>query len=307
MKLTGRPMILLAGEQAAPNLLPVRQFRPLRVLLLHTDLPRSRQTAENVQSLLAEYKVELVPVDAYDPYSIFEALTTRIVEMPDSLVNVTGGTKPMSFGALLGALHTQIMPFYVRSQQSRTEVDFYGFDDNRIPRILRTDLIEDTISVNDYLTVYFGREYAFTGYGVGPGQAFEEAVYHTLESSVDEIAVGWKHNSGAVDIDLIIRCNNQIGILEVKTGKKAKSSDGIKQLAVAGGQRFFGTYTKRILVVDQDWSHQKNLQSLADAIGITVVSLTSFSMSGSIDTNDAETLISSVQKLLGKPVGRILS
>lgn len=159
MNLTGRPMILLAGEQAAPNLLPVRQYQPSLVLLLHSDFPRSRQTAENVRSLLAEYQVELVPVDAYDPYSTYGALKTRIVGMPDALVNVTGGTKPMSFGALLSALHTQITPFYVRSQQSRTEVDVYDFDTNGIPRILHTEVIEDTISVDDYLTVYFGKEY----------------------------------------------------------------------------------------------------------------------------------------------------
>lgn len=119
---------------------------------------------------------------------------------------------------------------------------------------------------------------------------------------MDEVKIGWKHNSGAVDVDLIVRCNNQIGIIEVKTGNVARKSDGIKQLAVAGGQRFFGTYTKRILVVDQDWSHQKNLQTLADALGIAVVSLTSFSRSGSIDASDAQALVSLVHRLLGSPV-----
>ena len=38
-KLVGHPMILLAGEQAAPNLLPVRHFSPCAVYIPHTSLP----------------------------------------------------------------------------------------------------------------------------------------------------------------------------------------------------------------------------------------------------------------------------
>ncbi|MFZ1753942.1 MAG: hypothetical protein WBO46_01620 [Caldilineaceae bacterium] len=304
MNLVGRPMIMLAGEQAAPNLLPVRHYQPSQVLLLHSAFPRSQQTAENVRSLLAEYQVKLISVNAYEPYEIYQALKSHAGTLSGALLNVTGGTKPMSFGALLYSLHMQITPFYVRSQQSRTEIDIYRFDDAGIPRVLRTEEIQDTISIDDYLTTYFGKEYAFTSYGVGPGQAFEEALHRLLEPNVDEVKIGWKHNSGAVDVDLILRCNNQIGIVEAKTGGAAGRADGIKQLAVAGGQRFFGTYTKRFLVVDQDWSQKKNLQSLADALGIVVISLPSFSKSRSIDTDDTQALVSMVQKSLGKPISQ---
>ena len=236
--------------------------------------------AERLSLRLEGMNPQLCMIDAYKLGGIAEQITNLLAGVPDVLVNITGGTKPMSVGALAAAHKTKSQPFYVRSQRQKTEVDFYDFGVGGAPFVQNTVTISESINIEDYLVAYFGTEYRFTGIGHGAGEALERAVHKTLRSQVDEIQVGWKHESGAVDVDFIVRCNNQVGIIEAKTGGKAKSTDGIKQLAVAGGQRFFGTYTKRFLVIDQVWSTRSNNRALADAIGIVLVELPGFAKSG---------------------------
>jgi hypothetical protein len=301
-ELAGKPMIVLTGEQAAPNLLPARQFQPDRVIILHTAFPKSKQIAQNLALCLQELEPELHLMADYDPAQAVDTLEGLLTESPRATVNVTGGTKPMSFAALLAAREAQGQPFYVRSQGGKTEVDLYVFDSRGYPVIGETVTISNTINIDDYLTVYFGKTYTFTGFTKGRGEAFERAVFKALEPQVDEIKVGWKHNSGAVDVDLVVRCNNQIGIIEVKSGGKARTTEGIKQLAVAGGQRFFGTYTRRVLVIDQVWADKSNNRALAEALGIVLVELPGYAATGALDEAECATLIAQVHSALGKPV-----
>lgn len=226
-----------------------------------------------------------------------------LAEFPGASINITGGTKPMSLATLLAAREVGAPAFYVRSQGAKTEVDFYGFDkDGRLTTIGKPVSIPSTIDIDDYLTVYFGTDYQFTGFGAGAGEKFERAIYAALEPpAVNEIKAGWKHASGAVDVDFVLRCNNQIGIIEAKTGGKANSTDGIKQLAVAGGQRFFGTYVRRLLVIERKWTEKGNNRALAEALGIVLVELPGFASSGEIDEAERALLISKVQDALGKP------
>jgi len=293
-------MIVLAGEQAAPNLLPTRQFQPNRVVILHTDLAKSKQMAENLALCLQELQPELRSIAAYDPAQAMQTLEGLLAEFPRAIVNITGGTKPMSLAALLAAREAQGQPFYVRSQGAKTEADLYVFDSRGCPVVGETVTIPNTISIDDYLTAYFGKTYHFTGFSKDQGGVFEKAVSVALEPGVDEIKAGWKHDSGAVDVDLIVRCNNQIGIIEVKGGKKAKTTEGIKQLAVAGGQRFFGTYVRRFLVIDQSWSGRSNNRALAEALGIVLVELPGYAATGMLDDAERAILINKVHSALGK-------
>ncbi|NOZ30007.1 MAG: DUF1887 family protein [Chloroflexi bacterium] len=296
-----KAMVLLAGEQAAPNLLPARNFHPDEIYILHTDFWKSKLMADRLKMRLGEAEVKLYPIDAYDVGKITSQVSELLRSLGEALVNVTGGTKPMSMAALMAARETGQRPFYVRSQRSETEIDFYEFDERGMPKVADTITISDTITLDDYLVSYFGSQYEFTGYGRGKGVAFERAIHLALEPWVDEIGVGWKHESGAVDVDFVIRCNNQVGIIEAKTGGKARTTEGIKQLAVAGGQRFFGTYTRRFLVIDQRWPEKSNNRALAEAIGITLVELPSFHDQGELSQAETEELVGKVHDALGKP------
>lgn len=268
----GSTLILLAGEQAAPNLLPARHYAPDEVVILHTTLASSLRAAQNLKLRLDNHATRLVPVDAFDVGAATATISALLREVSEAIVNVTGGTKPMSMAALAAARSSNALPIYVRSQGAKTTVDEYAFDPIGAAKVARSFVLDDVISMEDYLTIYFGTEFQCTDFAHGEGEAFERALYPIIGSTVDEVAVGWKHNSGAVDVDFVVRCNNQIGIIEAKTGKKARSTDGIKQLAVAGGQRFFGTYTQRFLVIDQELGERTNVRSLAAASAFTLYS-----------------------------------
>ena len=99
-------------------------------------------------------------------------------------------------------------------------------------------------------------------------------------------------------MDLVLRCGNNIGIAEVKTGKKARTKEGIDQLNTAAEQRFLGTYTAKMLIVDRKYPGG-NL-SLAKAHRIEVIELLSFSNSenGDLSDEDKEKLVAKVCKIL---------
>lgn len=300
----GRPMIVLAGEQAAPNLLPARYFRPSRVIIAHTAAPKSKRPAENLAICLAQIKPELRLIAGFDPGDALRTMVGLLAEFPGAVVNVTGGTKPMFLAALLAAREKQAHPFYVRTDGANTMVDWYCFDGEGRPALGETEVIEDTITIDDYLTVYFGTNYRFTGPCKASGGVFEEAVMAALEPEVSEIRAGWKHESGAVDVDLIVRCGNQIAIVQVKGGRKAEKTEGIKQLAVAGGQRFFGTYARRVLVVDRSWPQRGNNRALAEALNITLVELPGYAATGSIEDGERRVLVGEIHRILGTPVAK---
>ncbi len=297
-----KTLILLAGEQAAPNLLPVRHYAPKAVIILHTSLASSLRAAQNLKLRLAAGQrcVRLEPVDAFDVGAATATIMSLLAGLPHAIVNVTGGTKPMSMAALAAARTTGALPIYVRSQGARTTIDEYTFDTTGAPKVARSFVLDDVISLDDYLTIYFGTEFQCTDFTHGVGEAFERALFPVIASAVDEVAVAWKHNSGAVDVDFVVRCNNQIGIIEAKTGNKARSADGIKQLAVAGGQRFFGTYTQRFLVIDQELGERTNVRSLAAALGIHVVQLPSF-QDETIAPEEQQMLVDRLVEKLGQP------
>jgi hypothetical protein len=296
-------MILLAGEQAAPNLLPARHFRPQQVLILHSNFPKSIAMAQNLKMLLTEMNPELEPIDDFDVRKIREQIQALVSGLPSVMVNVTGGTKPMSIGALEAVRHSGAQAIYVRSQGAKTEVDFYGFDEGGSTFVRETKTLQGTISLNDYLVAYFGDKWKPVGFGTGPGESFERAIHDALLTGVDERMVGWRDASNQVDVDFVIRCNNQIGIIQAKSKKEARKMDGIKQLAVAGGQRFFGTYVRRFLVIDRQWGkNELKLRELCKAMEITLVEIPGFTDSAGIDADGRVRLLESVHAILGKPM-----
>jgi hypothetical protein len=296
-------MLVLAGEQAAPNLLTVRHFKPDQVIILHTSLPRSKAMADNLALCLNGVTTRMGQVNDYDVAEIRNQVLALLGGLPSALVNITGGTKPMSIGALDAARSAGVQAFYVRSQGNRTEIDLYGFDNAGAPFVSGIVKLEGTISLDDYLISYFGSTWKLTGFGKGSGELFERVLYDTLFPSVDEIKSGWRDASNQVELDFVIRCNNQIGIIQAKTGNKAGSIEGIEQLAIAGGQRFFGTYVKRFLVIDRLWQkNEDKLRRLCDSMGIILVELPGFASSGEIAGTEKEKLLFDIHKVMGKPV-----
>ncbi|MDI6631878.1 MAG: DUF1887 domain-containing protein, partial [Thermoanaerobacteraceae bacterium] len=102
--------------------------------------------------------------------------------------------------------------------------------------------------------------------------------------------------TGALEIDLVLRCGNRVGIAEVKSGKKARSKEGIDRLNAAADPRFLGTYIKKFLILDREY--EPNNLELARAYGITVIELSS-AQNGELSREDTEKLIQTAKTELG--------
>ncbi len=297
--------ISLIGEQPIPNLLPIRYQPPDVAVLVYTD--RTEAAAGRLERLLPT-ACEVVPcqVSAYDIREIVRALQALIEEhawtAAELLFNLTGGTKAMALAAYLAAADCGAPFLYLQSEGKKTRLYQYEFDANGSPCVLADQLLPGVITIDDYLRAYVD-DYQLTGFAKDKaGGLFERAIYEALKPVVDEIVAGVRL-LGALEVDLVVRCENQVGIVEAKTGPGVKK--GIDQLNTAGGQRYLGTYTRKMLVSDQRWDKSRsNLRELAEARWIEVIELPSFSASHQLSPEDTERLRCAVCKQLGRGVGR---
>jgi hypothetical protein len=188
----------------------------------------------------------------------------------------------------------------LQSEGKETRLYRYEFEADGTPRMVDDRLLPALITIDDYLRAYLD-DYQLTGFSKDEaGGGFERAVCAALQPTVDEIVVGAKL-LGALDVDLVVRCGNQVGIIEAKTGPGIKK--GIDQLNTAGGQRYLGTYTQKILVSDQRWDHTRsNLRELAEARRIEVIELPSFGAQGQLLPEDVQRLVQTVCQCLGRHV-----
>ena len=104
---------------------------------------------------------------------------------------------------------------------------------------------------------------------------------------------------GVVEIDLLVRCGNQVGIVEVKRGAAHKKA--IDQLSGAGLRELQGIYTQKLLVSDQSW-HTSDLRELAAERQIELIELPSFGATGRLSAEDTKRLQQVVCAKLGKGV-----
>ena len=294
-------MISLIGEQPIPNLLPIRYQPPTVAVLVHSD--RTERAARRLGRLLPPgCEPVYCSVSAYDIQAMSRDLAILIERQgwkaTDLTFNLTGGTKPMVLAAYLVAVERRSPLLYLQSEGKQTRLYRYDFEADSTARMVDDRLLPGLISIDDYLQAYVDA-HQLTGFSKDEaGGQFERAVYAALHPAVDEIVAGAKL-LGALDVDLVVRCGNQVGIIEAKTGPGVKK--GIDQLNTAGGQRYLGTYTQKILVSDQQWDHTRsNLRELAEARRIVVVEVPSFSTGGQLSAEDAERLAQRVCECLGR-------
>lgn len=297
-----KTIISLIGQQPIPNLLPIRQIQPEAALLVYSDFTKTatNRLADLIQD---ELDVWRLLVDAYAVADIRDAILEQLdekqIQPEDIIFNITGGTKPMSLAAYLACIHLGSDFVYLQSEGKQSRLYWYATAGGETA--LKGDFVlPGLITADDYLRVYVG-SYELTGFAnEQAGGLFERAIHQALESAVDEILVGAKL-LGALDVDFVVRCNNQVGIIEAKMGGGLKK--GLDQLTNAGGQQYLGTYTQKFLVSDQVWDHTRsNLKELADARRISVIEAPSFSQTGQISEADTAKLRSTVCKALGREV-----
>jgi len=294
-------MIFLVGEQSIPNLLPIRAFRPEAALGVFSEY--TRKGYERLGPLVGE-QLRLWPlkVDAYDICAIQAALLgeirSRELVSHELLFNITGGTKPMSLAAYLAAQELQAPIIYLQTEGKRTRLCRYEFDQTA-PRMVEDQILPGLITIDDYLQAYLGRQYSSRkSVQDDDGHRFEQAIANALGPVLDE-AVRGISLKGVVDVDLVVRSENQVGILEAKLGNN-HMKQGIDQLNTAGGQTFLGTYTQKFLVSDQNWNAYPDLKELASTRQITIIELPNSRGQPTLTMENTQKVQQAILKGLGK-------
>lgn len=298
-------MIALIGEQPIPNLLPIRHLKPIEVLLVRTD--RTKQVSERLEKVVKqEVGVHFCYVDPYDIAKIYIRLTEKIEELkwssPEIILNLTGGTKLMAFAAYQLAVN-QSLPFvYLESEKGQSRLRRYEFKGD-LPVTLTDEVISGMVTIQDYLTAHLSN-FSQEGFSkdksgqLNEGGQFEKSLHDYLRPHVDEIVTGIRpYGSGVeeIEIDLVVRCGNQVGIIEAKTDTVTKRA--IEQLALAGGRAYLGTYTAKFLVVGR--RTRPEMKNLAAAREITVIELPGYAEGRPLAKKEADLMVRTVHQKLG--------
>ena len=290
----------LIGEQAAPNLLPVRQLQPKQTVLVYTK--RTEAVAQRLQPLLEHPASGYVPtqvhrlrVPAYDMLAIQDVLEKFVSQQgwswPDLIFNLTGGTKPMAFAAQQLAYQRRSPFVYLRSQGGQSWLYQYAFSPwGELQEVGdKPVVLPPLLTLDEYLRAYLGE---YTEHN--PRNDSERRVQEIIKPCVDEYKTSVKKGS-PLEIDAVLRCGNQVGILEIKAGKANKK--GIDQLTTAAEQRFLGTYIKIFYVVAQPLVDV--LKDLARAHRIHVIELLSLDPAGNLSAADEAYLIQTIRDKMG--------
>jgi Holliday junction resolvase-like predicted endonuclease len=284
-------LISLIGEQATPNLLPVLYLKPEAVVLVQTA--KTSDVARRLEGVLPV--AQTLVLDEVCPFqipAIYDNIRQFVIQHgwsgEELFFNLTGGTKPMALAAHQLARELESDWVYLQSQGAQSVLFRYRFssagteiDVETLPSLLELDL---------YLRAHLG-----TYHSGAPREKAEVLVRDALQGQVDECMPSMTHG-GNLEIDLVLRCGNQVGVAEIKTGKKARSKQGIDQLTTAAEQRYLGTYIQKFLIIDRELG--TNNRALAAEHHIHVIELPSLS-EGTLRDQDWERLVSEVRTALG--------
>lgn len=287
-------MVLLVGEQPAPNMLPVRQLLPNATVLVYTD--RTKTIAKNLRDLLKSYckNLSCFCVHPYKIPDIFDSIKDYLSkEFPDHsfIFNLTGGTKPMAIAAFQLAHIWNSPVIYFQTEGDHSLLYTYGSNEDEI-KLEKTEKLDAIISLDDYLRMYLH------SYETGePRDELERQAIAALRTTgcIDEIFYSVRpEETPSLEIDFVIRCGSKFGIGEVKT-KGAKS--GIDQLNAAAEQRYLGTYVHKFLVSGSPLD--PNNVKLARAYNIEVIELPSYGRTKVLSLDDNQKLVNSVLDRMG--------
>lgn len=300
-------MVVLIGEQPIPNLLPILHIKPTTTLLVQTTFTQIRGSL--LQKVLNNrVQSEILTIsDAYNISKVYSELIGKITDLgwsfSDLTFNVTGGTKPMAFAAYQLAADNNCPIVYLQSEGRQSRLLEYHFNGNRAEPV-RDEIIPPLITIADYLLAYLPgfTETGFSkdddGVELSSGGRFEKVLYQVLKPHVDEIIAGVRPQGvkEQIEIDLVVRCGNQVGIIEAKTGSR---KEGIDQLSTSGGQRYMGTYTVKFLVLGR--MLPASLKTLAEARNVTVIELPKYQDGRSLMATESNRLARTIVEKLGKP------
>lgn len=284
-------MIALVGEQPQPNFLPVLHYEPDHVVFVYSAKTRQKYTYlkdELERRTFAHKKILIdgIETDAYHISTIITELNNYLAKLPANssealLFNLTGGTKPMSLAAYQVAVQRNAPVIYLQSEKGQSIVDFYIWKGDQLYH-QKQETLNEHLNLHDALNLHLGggKDPDGKDYWIekGPhddgndGHLFEAAIAQALREHNYETMCGIRGKDNIPDIDVIARHQNQIGIIEAKSGQK-NLFKGIQQLSTA--MRFLGgTYTKQFLVLNGQLPDDQ--AGMCKVLNIHIISLLSY-------------------------------
>lgn len=289
-------LISLVGDQPAPNVLPLRFYKPDKVVLVHTA--RTATLAGRIADVVDNEFLVQRPFCITDPYRVRKIHSSMEAYLhkqglwdAELIFNLTGGTKTMAFVAMEIARQLDAMAFYYQTEDNQSLIHPYHFEGGEMV-VDKPFQIPQNLILADYLRLYVGKIEP----NEKPPDPFEKKVYQTLKVAEDqprfEIIASHRLSGldSTVEVDTLARLGNQIAVLEVKRkGDKA----GIDQLNSA--THLLGTYVRKILVSSSPL--RGNNPNLAQAYGIKVIVLESGHES-ILSESDKQKLVAEVKSAL---------
>jgi hypothetical protein len=293
-------LLHLVGEQPMPVLLPDRLLRPARSLLICTT--RTRPVAERLKRLLPQ--AAFAEADPYDLPAILSRLAELTPASEPTVVNLTGGTKMMMLAAFALAMQRGWDLSIWRANTSRPFCTATA--SARRPEAPGPDRLPSLISAADYLNAHLPG-FRVEGFSrdeqgrLNDGGLFEQAVHDALRPHVDEVLAGVRPQGVAnqIEIDLLIRVGNQVGVAEVKLGGGVeRPKQGIDQLSTAASRDYLGHYTGKFLITANRLA--ASIQRLAREKQVTAVTLQEYRLGQPLTAADQQRLVQAVTERLTK-------
>lgn len=296
-------LIALVGAQPVPNLLSMRALKPESVLFVGT--PEWHANAQHLQALIGrEAQVNLTEIrNPSDPQAIQQAILKKLRKLnwsPDEItVDLTGGSKMMAIVAYRMAIDASADLADVELVNGRYHQRTYHVENGR------ANLVEDKplptlITIADYLRAHvpdFNEEGVSRDHGghIDSGGHFEATLRRVLEPEIDEVLNGVRPAGvgDQIEIDLVVRCGNNVGIVEAKTGA---NKAGIDQLDTSGNPTYMGHYTQKFLITGRYLSRAH--KSLALAQRIQVIELPGYVHGKGLPAQEANRLVQTIQQAL---------
>lgn len=296
-------LIELVGAQPVPNLLSMRHLKPEAVLFVGT--PEWHANAQHLQALMSrEAQVNLTEIRSpNDPQAIQRAIQKKVRKLgwsaEDITVDLTGGSKMMAITAYQMALDASANLADVELVNGRYHMRTYHVENGRA-RLDDDIRLPDLITIADYLHAHTP---GFNEEGVSrdrqghidSGGHFEATLRRVLEPEIDEVLSGVRPAGvgDQIEIDLIVRCGNNVGIVEAKTGA---NKAGIDQLDTAGNPTYLGRHTQKFLITGRYLSRAH--KSLALAQQIRVIELPGYMHGKGLPAQEANRLVQTIQRAL---------
>ena len=303
--MTTKKLVSLVGEQPLSTLLPIRYLKPDEVLFVGSR--QLHAVSQHLQVLVGkECPVHLTELrNAYDPPTIRRQLSKKIRKLgwrPEEITcDLSGGNKVMAitvFAIAMDHLRTLVDMEFVRRRHYLRQ---YRIEDGQ------ATLVEDLalpslITISDYLNAH-APGFSVDGYGrdkrgrINAGGKFESTIFQALEPNVDEIMAGVRPGgvSKQIEIDLVLRIGNNVGLVEAKTGV---NKAGIDQLDTAGNPVYLGKYATKFLVTGRYLPRAH--KALATSQHIHVVELPGYTVGQRLPGQEERRLVQSFQSALGR-------